>query len=99
MAHIREFNFVRENAKDSMHLVFDANESITFFPIEITRIDSLLAWAGVFPSQGQARNNGFSGPIPKGWSEKPKGNLRFWIWNPGKEELGDAIELENGNRL
>lgn len=55
--------------------------------IEIVRtvadanMETLAQIAGVFPSKGQARKAGFSGPIPEGrnlWGT----STTFWVWNP-----------------
>jgi hypothetical protein len=37
---------------------------------------------GIFPSKGQARKNGWPGPIPDGWSELRAGKNVVFVWNP-----------------
>lgn len=81
MASIKTFNLVREDCASEAQMLFE-DEQVILFPTDMTRLDSLLVWLGVFKSLGEARRNGFSGDIPKGWFEKPKGNIRMWIWNP-----------------
>lgn len=55
--------------------------------VRITRdedasMEALAAQARVFDSRGQARKNGFSGPIPQGLELWGTNQRTFWCWNP-----------------
>lgn len=45
-------------------------------------MEALAARAGVFPSRGQARKNGFAGPIPHGFEVFGASGKSFFVWNP-----------------
>lgn len=45
-------------------------------------MEALAAMAGVFPSRGQARKNGFAGPVPHGLELWGTSQRTFWCWNP-----------------
>lgn len=45
-------------------------------------MEALAAMSGVFPSRGQARKNGFAGPIPHGLELWGTNQHTFWVWNP-----------------
>lgn len=45
-------------------------------------MEALAARSGVFPSRGQARKNGFSGPIPHGFALWGTDAGNFFVWNP-----------------
>lgn len=45
-------------------------------------MEALAARAGVFPSRGQARKNGFSGSVPHGLEMFGAGGCSFFAWNP-----------------
>lgn len=66
-------------------------ETVHHFPKETTFAD-LMVHFQIFPSKGQARKNGWTQPIPEGWSEYSIGKLktRLWIWNPSKEWRDNA---------
>jgi|SaaInlStandDraft_4_1057021.scaffolds.fasta_scaffold89925_2 hypothetical protein len=45
-------------------------------------MDVLAAFSGAMPSRGQARKNGFGGPIPQGLEMFGVQLRSFWVWNP-----------------
>jgi len=45
-------------------------------------MEALAARAGVFPSRGRARKNGFAGPVPHGLDLFGAGGRSFFVWNP-----------------
>jgi hypothetical protein len=50
--------------------------------IELNDLITMAVEAGVFPSRGQARKNGFTGPAPHGVSLFGTKKRRFWVWCP-----------------
>lgn len=97
---IRFYNFCQEDAKDDAFGpsgIFPDNEKVIFYPKDITTVEDLLFLAGAFSSKSQARKNGFTGPIQKGYSQKDTGNLRYYIWNPKytRQEWRD-LEISKG---
>ena len=56
------------------------------------QMEALAAFSGAMPSRGQARKNGFSGPIPHGLEMYGTKALSFWCWNafpqPSKPTIG-----------
>ena len=68
-----DINFIKEGASvEDIDLFLgpfgDENEQNIFFG-EDKIMAHLIAFAGVFPSVGQARKNGWNKEIPKGFSE------------------------------
>ena len=60
-------------------------------------MEALAATAGVFPSKGQARAAGFSGPVPFGLALWGTDTANFFVWNPreprGKPTIGKRRNL------
>jgi len=59
--------------------------------ISCDNLETLAAEAGVFPSKGRARKNGFCGPIPHGISFLGTKKKRFWVWNPNPPDNKPTI--------
>lgn len=57
-------------------------------------MEELAVQAGIFPSKGQARKNGFCGPIPHGVECFGIKKKWLWVWNPLSNE--EAIVLKKG---
>lgn len=47
-----------------------------------TSMDALAAFSGAMPSRGQARKNGFAGPIPEGLHLYGVTLRSFWVYQP-----------------
>jgi hypothetical protein len=54
-------------------------------------MEALGARAGVFPSRGQARKNGFGGPVPHGFDMWGTSAGNFFVWNPRSPESKPTI--------
>lgn len=81
-------NFVTKGTliKDIESLISPTlTEPITFIPNDATMEDILVLF-GKFPSKGQARKNGWTGPVPDG----------FNVWQIGKEQFV-TLKMENLN--
>lgn len=83
---MREFNFVHEDVllKD-IEAIFgplEEDEENIIFQDEFM-MEDIWVKAGLFPSKSQARKNGHSGPIQKGFQDlwKKKKTLRVTILN------------------
>jgi len=48
-------------------------------------MEELAVIAGLFPSRGAARRNGFRGPLPHGLFLLGTKRNRFWMWSPCEE--------------
>lgn len=46
------------------------DERVVFFPNYIRTWQRLAWWIGLFPSEGQAKKNGWSGPLPEGYTKR-----------------------------
>jgi len=66
-----------------VELVFDGEP---FLESEATQLEELAVLAGIFPSKGRARKNGFSGPIPHGLECLGTKKKWLWVWNPNQSE-------------
>jgi len=73
----------------------EAEEAIVFTPAQ--DMESLAVLAGLFSSKGQARRNGFRGPVPHGlgWYGFRKPHRRFWVWNPAPTEGADISAFDH----
>lgn len=49
-------------------------------------MEDLAVQSGMFPSKGQARKNGFVGEVPTGFWWLGTKKIRFWVWNPVKND-------------
>jgi hypothetical protein len=54
-------------------------------------MEDLAVEAGLFPSRGQARKNGFCGTIPWGLSMLGTKKNRFWVWNTAKSDISPSF--------
>jgi hypothetical protein len=54
-------------------------------------MEALGARSRVFPSKGQARKNGFAGPVPHGLEVFGAGGSSFFVWNPTHPESKPII--------
>lgn len=84
---IRSFNFIREDVAEQAPDIFgDLDGIITgpvmIYPKDVKSLPKLMALAGVFRSSSEARRNGYEGEIPKGYTEKTTGNIRYYLYNP-----------------
>lgn len=71
---------VRQTDLDTL---FDQRDGVVLVPDGTTTAD-LMFVLGIFPSKGQARKNGWPGPIPAGWSELRAGRNLVFVWNPSE---------------
>jgi hypothetical protein len=62
-------------------MLFDEEDGIVVVSKETTAAE-LMCTLGIFLSKGQARKNGWPGPIPDGWSELRPGKHVVFIWKP-----------------
>ena len=75
--------------EDCLPAIFDSEPCASLF--EEARMEDLAVLSGLFKSKGDARKNGFSGPIPWGLNLLGTKRRRVWVWNPVKTE--DIKEL------
>ncbi len=50
--------------------------------LDAESLEAFAVVAGLFPSRGQARKNGFAGPFPWGLSLLGTKHRRVWVWSP-----------------
>ena len=88
-----EYNFVKKGVFDLPETDwwgFDPNDHIEIQ--ENWTLAHLAVEMELFPSVGQARKNGWDGPIPSGYTEKKKiGKMKksMFIHNPSDEFIND----------
>jgi hypothetical protein len=88
-----EFNFVKKGVFDLPETDwwgFDPEDHIEIQ--EHWTMAHLAVEMGLFPSAGQARKNGWDGPIPHGYTEKRNmGKMKksMYIHNPSDEFIND----------
>ncbi len=88
-----EYNFVKKGVFDLPETDwwgFDPNDHIEIK--ENWTLAHLAVEMELFPSVGQARKNGWDGPIPNGYTEKKKiGKMKksMFIHNPSDEFIND----------
>lgn len=84
--HLQGNNFVNINAtpKD-IECLFD--EPVITIAVDCLDWTDIAVACGFFPSKGQARKNGWNGPVPRGFGQRKFGNrgLGVWFFNPEKE--------------
>ena len=78
------YNLIREDCLDDTSTLFNDYDVITVFPRsdDCARWDQLAVFIGLFPSLKQARHNGWSGDLPKGWVERLTTKHKLYMWNP-----------------
>lgn len=85
-SHLETNNFVNKNAtsKDIQCLF---NGPVISMAVDCLDWTAIAVACGFFPSRGQARKNGWSGPVPRGFGQRKFGNrgLCVWFFNPEKE--------------
>ena len=54
-------------------------------------MDILVSFSGTMSSRGQARKNGFGGPIPRGMEMYGISGHSFWVWNPWHQPLQPTV--------
>lgn len=55
-------------------------EGEPFVRLQVSTMEELFVAVGIFPSKGQARKNGCTGPIPSGIHQMGSQKNRFWLW-------------------
>ena len=82
------FHFVVQNpnfpvSKKDIELVFGPTKaSDEIIEVQSADLAAMAVEAGIFPSRGQSRKNGLSGPAPHGLHQIGTKKRRFWVWNP-----------------
>ena len=69
--------------------LLESNGFTSFERVDISTMEELGVLAGIFPSKGQAKKNGFIGPIPTGINLLGSKKTKVWVWNhpnPSKKE-------------
>ena len=59
--------------------------------LEAQDMETLAVEAGVFPSKGQARKNGFKGSVPWGLNLFGTKKRAFWVWSPEHPDTEPTI--------
>ena len=76
-----EFNFLHPKVSDKDIELFGFMDAPNCFHIEDNWIMAhVMHMAGVFPSVGIARKNGWNKPIPNGFSEFTVGKSKKKVW-------------------
>ena len=76
-----EFNFLHPKVSDKDIELFGFTDAPNCFHIEDVWIMAhVMHMAGVFPSVGIARKNGWNKPIPNGFSEFTVGKAKKKVW-------------------
>ena len=89
------FHFVVQNpnfpvSERDIELVFGpAKASDEIIEVQSDDLAAMAVEAGIFPSKGQSRKNGLSGPAPHGLHQIGTKKRRFWVWNP--EASGEQV--------
>lgn len=91
-------NVAREEVEDLLPAMF-CEIGVETPPINLVfsqaqNLEALAVEAGLFPSKGQARKNGFSGPFPWGLRLLGTKHRRFWVWNP--KPTTEVVTLAKG---
>ena len=62
-------------------------EPVEIFPVNCLDWADVAVYCGFFPSKGQARKNGWDGPVPRGFGQRKFGKQGkcVWYFNPEKE--------------
>lgn len=86
---IQNFLINNVNSEDLIDVIFDPEEGLDEVIISSNNLllEDMAVIAGIFPSKGQARKNGFSGEAPFGlWCLGTKKRW-FWVWNPKRNDV------------
>lgn len=76
----KEINWIAADVDDP-YVVFNLGDVITQFDPKVD-YGLLMVTGGVFPSVNQARKNGYSGPVPFGYTELRLNGFDIYIYNP-----------------
>ena len=62
-------------------------EEVKVIPSDCLDWADVAVYCGFFPSKGQARKNGWEGPVPRGFGQRKFGKQGkcVWYFNPEKE--------------
>lgn len=85
----------RELETEWIHFVCQPDPWETVIRTNADCVEALAAFSGAMPSRGQARKNGFGGPIPWGLELLGTKVRSFWSWSPSPPPAKPTI----GKRL